>query len=185
MTQIFPGNQTNLLNWYRDEHVEIFPTWLAWHALGYAEVDATLRSRIEIFVPSHTRDVEDIPLIIPTGARIYYVGFRTPDEAIIGTTGERLKVGTGHTDVNPNIAVADSAIAANSTAKSVATPFDNAITTLSSAAQYQLFCSNAGNTAAGNGVRISSGKKRLVVDICYLTAAEPSRLEQLGYPSTY
>lgn len=183
---LFPGNQTQLLNWYRNERLEALPKWQAWHAIAYAEIDTTLRSQIDLLVPSHTRDSADIPLVIPAGARVYYIGLRTPaDVPLVGTTGERLKVATAHTDANPNIQVASSAIAANSIASAVATPFDAALATLGASTQYRLLVSNTGNTAAGNGVRVATGKKRVIADICYLTAGEPSRLEQLGYPSTY
>jgi hypothetical protein len=185
MSSLFPANQANLLNWFEAECAEIFPKYFLWHAIGYAEIDTTLRTQIDILVPSHKRDVEDLPLIVPNGAKVYYIGFRTPDVALTGTTGNLLKVGTALTDVTPNIAVASNVIAASSTAKSVATPFDSVLATAPGATQYYLLCSNAGSTAAGTGVKVAEGKKRVVVDICYLTVAEPSRLEQLGYPSSY
>jgi hypothetical protein len=99
-----------------------------------------------------------------------------------------LKVGTAHTDVNPNIAFASNAIAANSSARAAATPYDTPaapLGTLGSATQYRLFCSNAGNTAAGTGVRVATGTQRVIVDVCYLLPGDPSRIEQLGYQSTY
>lgn len=189
MTQpLFPGNQTQLLNWFNGERLEEMPKIQAWHAIGYATITSSLQTSIDILVPSHRRDVSDVPLIVPSGAQVYFIGFRTPNVALIGTTGERLKVATAHTDVNPNIAVASSAIAANSTGRSGATPFDTLaapLGILGGATQYRLLCSNAGNTAAGTGIRVATGTQRVVVDLCYVTLGDPSRQEQVGYPSTY
>ncbi|MBW4674675.1 MAG: hypothetical protein KME52_11795 [Desmonostoc geniculatum HA4340-LM1] len=186
---LLPGNQTNLLRWFEGERLEFFPKIHAYHALGYALITSTLQTSIDIKVPSHKRDVDDTLLIVPSGAQVYYIGFRTPkDVALVGTTGEKLKVGTVHTDTAPVLTVASSAIAANSIAKSAATPYDTLaapLGTLGSATQYKLLNSNAGNTAAGTGIKVATGTQRLIVDICYVLAADPSRLEQLGYPSTY
>ncbi|ABA24673.1 hypothetical protein Ava_D0008 [Trichormus variabilis ATCC 29413] len=189
MTQpLFPGNQTQLLNWYNGERLECYPKILAYHALGYATITSSLQTQIDIFVPSHQRDRNDTPLIVPAGAQVYYIGLRTPNVALIGTTGERLKVAAAHTDTAPVLTVASSAIAANSSARSVATPYDTLaapLGTLGGATQYRLLNSNAGNTVAGTGVRVASGTQRVICDVCYLLAADPSRLEQVGYPSTY
>ncbi len=189
MSLLYPGNQTNLLRWFDDDKLEFYPKILAYHALGYALIATTLQTSIDIKVPSHKRDVDDTLLIVPSGAQVYYIGFRTPkDVALVGTTGEKLKVGTAHTDTAPVLTVASSAVAANSTAKSAATPYDTLaapLGTLGGATQYKLLCSNAGNSAAGTGVKVATGTQRVIVDVCYLLPADPSRLEQLGYPSTY
>ncbi len=183
---LLPGNQTNLLRWFEGERLEFFPKIHAYHALGYALITTTLQTSVDIKVPSHKRDIDDTLLIVPSGAQIYYIGLRTPkDVSLVGTTGEKLKVGTTHTDTAPVLTVASNAIAANSSAKAAATPYDAALATLGSATQYKLLCSNAGNTAAGTGVRVATGTQRVIVDVCYLLAADPSRIEQLGYPSTY
>jgi hypothetical protein len=183
---LFPANQANILRWFEGERLEFYPKIHAYHALGYALITTTLQTSIDIKVPSHKRDVDDTLLIIPSGAQVYYIGFRTPkDVALVGTTGEKLKVGTAHTDTAPVLTVASSAIAANSIAKAAATPYDSVLATLGSATQYKLFCSNAGNTAAGTGVKVATGTQRVIVDVCYLLSADPSRNEQLGYPSTY
>lgn len=187
---LLPGNQVDLLDWFRGERLEFYPKMQAFHAIGYALVTATNQVQIDVLVPSHVRDVSDLPLIVPTGATVYYIGFRTPASvALLGTSGERLKIGTAHTDVNPNIAfAAGNNIAANSSARIAATPYDTPaapLGVLGAATQYRLFCSNAGNTAAGTGVRVATGTQRVIVDVCYLLAGDPSRIEQLGYQSTY
>lgn len=186
---LLPGNQTNLLRWFEGERLEFYPKIHAYHALGYAEITSTLQTSIDIKVPSHKRDVSDTLLIVPAGAQVYYIGLRTPkDVALIGTTGERLKVGTVHTDTAPVLTVASNAVAANSIASSAGSPYATLaapLGTLGGATQYKLLNSNAGNTAAGTGIRVASGTQRAIVDICYLLIADPSRIEQLGYPSTY
>lgn len=185
---LLPGNQVNFLRWFENERLEFYPKMHAYHALGYAEITSTLQTSIDIRVPSHKRDVSDTPLILPSGAIVYYIGFRTPNVALIATTGEKLKVAAAHTDTAPVLTAASNAIAANSTARSAASPYASLsapLGTLGGATQYRLLCSNAGDTAAGTGVRVASGVQRAVVDICYLLIADPSRIEQLGYPSTY
>lgn len=186
---LFPGNQTNLLRWFEGESLELYPKMLAYHALGYATITTTLQTSIDIYVPSHKRDVSDTLLIAPAGAIVYYIGFRTPkDVALVGTTGDKLKVGTAHTDTAPAVSVASSAIAANSIAKSAASPYASLsapLATLGSATQYKLLCSATGNDGAGSGIKVAAGTQRVIADICYLLIADPSRLEQLGYPSTY
>ncbi|MFN6460849.1 MAG: hypothetical protein RMZ41_003250 [Nostoc sp. DedVER02] len=194
MTQpLFPGNQTNFLSWFRGERVEFMPKVWAYHAMGYALITTAPQTQIDIFVPSHSRDISDLPLIVPAGARVYWISLRVPKPiTLVGTTGDRLKVGTAHTDVNPNIAVASSAIAGGSSAQAAAVPFDTLaapLGTLGGSTQYRLYCSNAGNTAAGSGISVASGVNptlsRVVVDVCYLVPGIPSRLENLGYQSSY
>lgn len=124
-----------------------------------------------------------IPLQIPIGGHLERVDLRLPraaaagDEPIygidlpknctmIGTTGENLKVspttGTTHTVVSPVITSANNAYTPNSQAvlsrasgvPDAAAP--SLLTTVTGAPlALQVSCSNAGNTAAGNGIRLS------------------------------
>lgn len=131
------------------------------------------------------------PLKVPVGGQIERVDFRLPlqslpgDEAfygiylpksctLVGTTGENLKVspttGTTHTVTSPAIACANNAYAAGAGAVAArqsgladqASP--NLIRTVSgSELTFQITVSNAGNTAAGTGIRLSqTGAKSLI-----------------------
>lgn len=122
------------------------------------------------------------PLVIPSGAQIDSVGLSLPAAntgatdsiygaqlpkncTIIGTTGENLKVspttGTTHTVTAPVITSASNAYTAGtgavvSRAAGVADAVSpSLLLTLGSATTYQITVSNAGNTAAGNGIRLS------------------------------
>ncbi|MBO3463129.1 hypothetical protein G7B40_001445 [Aetokthonos hydrillicola Thurmond2011] len=125
----------------------------------------------------------DIPLQLPVGAQIQRVDFRLPRTptlgdasiyeidlpkgcTIIGTTGENLKVsptsGTTHTVVAPVITCASSSYTPNASAvlqrqsgqADQSSP--SLIQTVSgSAMTLQITVSNAGNSAAGNGIALS------------------------------
>ncbi len=126
----------------------------------------------------------DKALTVPIGGQIDYVGFRLPREAaegdepiygvdlprnttLIGTTGENLKVAptdaTAHTVTAPAIASADNAFTPDSQAKAsrahgvvdAASP-SLLRTVAGSALEFQISVSNAGNTAAGTGIRLST-----------------------------
>lgn len=125
----------------------------------------------------------DRPLVLPAGATVNYVGLRLPEYGnqfegaspygmlpigcqIVGTTGENLKVspatgGTTHTTTSPSIACTSNQYTPDAFATSFrpsglpnqASP--SWITTLAGSVTPQITVSNAGNTAAGNGVRLS------------------------------
>jgi len=153
------------------------------------------------------------PLVLPQGAVVTYAALRLPrmyDEkgsrvvghlangwTIVGTTGENLKIGydaTGyrHLTTAPVVASANNAhaangvaIAARGSALDAAAP--SLFTTLTADTPVKLYVSNAGNTAAGTGIRLGGTAKStdfafIVVEIGWRAAAAPAMLENLGLP---
>ena len=171
---------------------------------GWAKLDTTLRNEIEIVLPSHQRRKADKPFTIPSGATIYRIGLRLPrslraDEdtkygilprgaTIIGTTGENLKVASttaGHTAASPAIVAANNSYLPNSSAVLCVNEWQaltGQLATLGADTTFKLYCSNAGNTAAGNGIRVSSGEAFVIAEICFKMASEALDFERTGYP---
>jgi hypothetical protein len=50
---------------------------------------------------------------------------------------------------------------------------------LGSDTTYNLLVSNAGNTAAGTGIRTAANKVRLIVDVAYIYVNDPALPERL------
>lgn len=143
------------------------------------------------------------PLKVPVGGQIERVDFRLPLQAIpgneafygiylpksstlVGTTGENLKIspttGTTHTVTSPVITSVNNAYTAGTGAVATrasgvadqASP--SLIRTVTGAdLVFQVTVSNAGNTAAGNGIRLSGvGDKSLIyAQIIYSLDGDP------------
>jgi hypothetical protein len=126
----------------------------------------------------------DRPLVLPAGVTINYVGLRLPEYGnqfegaspwgllpnncqIVGTTGENLKVSpatgaTTHTTTSPSVVCGpnnqytpDAFSTSFRTSGQANQPAPSWLTTLPAATTPQITISNAANTAAGNGVRLS------------------------------
>jgi hypothetical protein len=155
----------------------------------------------------------DRPLTLPAGVIVNYVALRLPEygtmfegvsapyglldqgTTIIGTTGENLKVspstGTTHTTTAPAIACANSSYAPDSFATVfrrsslpdqaspswIGAPSGSAITP-------QITVSNAGNTAAGNGVRLSKSGAIAFIIVWFALEFDqaPPRLREVELP---
>lgn len=154
----------------------------------------------------------DRPLALSAGTLINYVGIRLPEYGnmfegvstpygllpqgctIVGTTGENLKVspttGTTHTVTAPVITAANNSYPPDGTAFIWRTPSqgDQAspglITTLAAPTTFQLTVSNAGNTAAGNGIRLSQTGAVAFALITFWVASPqaPLRLREIELP---
>jgi len=150
-----------------------------------AKLTGTPQTTIPLFIPSWKRDqvsFPDRPLVIPTGVTINRVSLRLPEYGnmfegvspwgllpqgcnIVGTTGENLKVapatGTTHTTTSPILTCAGnrytpdsfSTVWRRSGIADQASP--SWITTTIAPVTPQIVVSNAGNTAAGNGISLS------------------------------
>lgn len=151
-------------------------------------------------------------LTLSAGTIVNYIGFRLPEYGnlyegvtapygllptgctIVGTTGENLKVspttGTTHTVTTPVITAASNAYTPDSFAYVWRTPgmADQAspslITTIGSATTLQLTVSNAGNTAAGNGIKLSTAGATAFVFVTIWVASPqvPLRLREVELP---
>lgn len=154
----------------------------------------------------------DRNLVLSTGTVVNYVGFRLPEYGnafegvstpygllptgctIIGTTGENLKVspttGTTHTVTTPAIACASNAYQPDASAFVWRAPgvADQAspslLTTIASPTTLQLTVSNAGNTAVGNGIRLSqTGAIAFVLVTLWVASPQaPLRLREIELP---
>ena len=207
---LLSGNQINFLNWYNGETNAVMPKMWCYQAIGYAEVTSTLQTSIPIYVPSNlgsgtdnTRYPDKL-LTVPAGMVLYYLGLRIPpptpgqsptpasgsvptttggNTTLIGTTGERLKVGTAHTDTAPVITCASNAyvpgIAKLAPTQAMWGTLAAPLGVLGSDTTYNLLVSNAGNTAAGTGIRTAANKVRLIVDVAYIYVNDPALPERL------
>lgn len=171
---------------------------------GWVKLDTTLRSEFDIALPSHQKRKADKTFIVPAGATIYRIALRLPRElradedkkygllekkaTIIGTTGENLKVASttaAHTATSPAIVAANSIYTPNASAVLAVNEWQalsGQLATLGADTTFKLYVSNAGNTAAGVGIRVSSGVAFVLCEICYKMAAEALDFERTGYP---
>jgi len=154
----------------------------------------------------------DRPLIIPTGVTINRVSIRMPEYGnlfegvspygllpqgcqLVGTTGENIKVspatgGTTHTVTSPLLTAANnlytpdsfSTVWRRSGVADQAAP--SWITTTTAPVTPQITVSNAGNTAAGTGIRLSVANAVAFV-ICWFDLeidATPRRIREIELP---
>lgn len=173
--------------------------------VGWAKLDTTPRNEIEIVLPSHQKRKADKPFIIPAGSTIYRIGVRLPralrqDEdkkygllekkaTLIGTAGENLKVASttaAHTATSPAIVcAADGTYLPNSSAVLAANEWQalsGQLTTITADTTFRVYISNAGNTAAGTGIRVSAGEAHILAEICFKMTAEAMQFERTGFP---
>jgi hypothetical protein len=210
--QINPGDLTSqpLYGW-KDEVCHYPKGWNCAQKVGYAKLTSTLQSSIPIYVPSHQKPESVYPdtlMVIPQNAVIYRVALRMPrayddtnaqevygrlqkGATLIGTTGENVKVAPttgGHTTTAPVITCASSAYTAGVAVSADRFPGQADVTlsnliTAGSDTPFSLLVSNAGNTAAGNGIRTSAGDAFIICEICYFLPAEVCTYEQMGFKS--
>lgn len=154
----------------------------------------------------------DRNLVLGAGTVVNYVGIRLPEYGnafegvstpygllptgctMIGTTGENLKVspttGTTHTVTTPVITCASNAYQPDAAAFLWRAPgiVDQAspslLTTIAAPTPLQLTVSNAGNTAAGNGIRLSqTGAVAFALITLWVASPQaPLRLREIELP---
>jgi hypothetical protein len=177
--------------------------------LGIAKLTDTLQTAIPIYVPSGKKDQSKYPdklLVVPNGAQVNYLGFRLPGyyyqtpEAygylptgvtIVGTTGEKVKVSptatTTYTQLSPAITAASSAYTPDATATAyrgigvadAASP--SILRTLGTDTTLAVNVSNAGDTAVGTGIKLSTtgAVAHIVVEVYYSYAKTPSYFDEI------
>jgi hypothetical protein len=204
---IAAGNLTRRpLNGYADEVAILEPGLGSRQYVGYGKITTTPQSEIELVLPSFQKRRADIPFIVPAST-VYRMSIRLPrflreDEkglgkkygllengaTLIGTTGERLKVATiaaGHTATSPVIVSASNSYTPNGSVVIGATEWGTLaapLGTLASPTTFKLYVSNAGNTAAGNGISVSKGVAYILAEVCCKILLDAVELEQSGYP---
>lgn len=181
--------------------------------IGYAKITQTLQNNIPIFLPSASQSAEesivnpDKRLVLPVGAVINSIALRLPKletnlvtpqhgnlpigSTLIGTTGELIKVAADgvFATTAPAIACAANLYTPNATAvvnRSLSAPADvaaSSLSTVSVANNFSLVVSNAGNTAAGVGIRTSSGIALAIVRVCWYEPLLAPTYEEMGFLS--
>jgi hypothetical protein len=185
------------MNGHTDDKVNIHNGYVLVERVGYVKITSTLQTNIPIFLPSSAQNpqelinIPDKRLVLPVGAIVNHLSFRLPKletnnttpqfgnlqpgATLIGTTGEFAKVAADgtFTTTTPAIASASNAYAANASAvanRGIASPVDVAASSLiavGAATNMSLVVSNAGNTAAGTGIRTSAGDALAIVRVCW------------------
>jgi hypothetical protein len=173
--------------------------------VGWTKLDTTPRNELEIELPSLKVRVQGKPYIVPAGSTIYRIALRLPrairsDEnfmygvlpkntQILGTAGENLKLASttaAHTATSPSIVCnGDGTYTPNASAVLCANEWQalsGQLATVNADTTFKLYVSNAANTAAGNGVRLSSGEAYVLAEICFKMANEAIDFERAGYP---
>lgn len=199
----------NPLYSYDNQGIVDFRGVTSQRVLGIAKLTDTLQTSIPIYVPSGKKDQSKYPdklLVIPSGSQVNYLGFRLPGyyyqtpEAygylptgvtIIGTTGEKVKVSptttTTYTQLSPSIVSASSAYTPDATATAyrgigVADASSPSILrTLGADTTLAINVSNAGDTAVGTGIRLSTtgAVAHIVVEVYYSYAKTPSYFDEI------
>jgi hypothetical protein len=185
--------------------------------VGYAKLTPTLQTVLDVKVSSNRKihDPSQFnwkPLVLPQGARVSYAGIRLPrayDDSrgyvrgylpkgatIAGTTGENLKVSYDatsyrHATAAPVLACANSLYTPNSFAVAgragAAEAAPSLFADLTADTTVKLYVSNAGNTAAGTGIRLGGTTKPnsyayIVVEVGWTAPSIPGLLENFGLP---
>lgn len=192
--KIFPGNYVNYLDSYDQRAVQSLPGVNFHQVVGYVPLTTSNQTEVSVTVPSYDlrqgfkvlndRTSLTISASATAPAYVYRLGFRLLASAV-GTTGENLKLATAHTDSTgyPVLAAASSAYAAGDVAANKVTSagawdaFE-----LTSDTEYKIFVSNAGNTAAGTGISVSTvdyDTSIILCEVCYFTFDEIANSERI------
>lgn len=202
-----------ILNARTNDKINLHNGYYLNEAVGYAKIDTTLRSNISVFIPSSQAQTPgesilspDRLLILPVGAIVTRIGLRLPridpnttpqfgnlpkGRTLIGTTGELVKVGYGtvFTNTDPAIVATSNSYTPDAT-KTVQRPVGAAdvalsgLTTIATPTPVNLLVSNAGSTAAGNGIATSGGVAFAIVQVCWYEIQPALRYEDLGFISS-
>lgn len=192
--KIFPGNYVNHLSTYQGQPIVAIPGVTYYHRIGYAKIDSTSRTELDVIIPSPDKRPDDKPradivgLTVPTGVWLYKLGLRVLDarkdlgrgsarSGIVGTNTNRIKLASGVTVNNTLTAttgatgaltVSGGTIAPGATtgALALAAPV---LTT--SPITFKVFNDDAANpNAAGAGLTSSEpGGSFLVAEACWFT----------------
>lgn len=86
----------NSINWgcaYEDERAPLLYKIETRHVMALVRVGSvSFQNTFDVVIPSREKDVPDIPLIIPGGAFVYYLGIRLGKDLEQATPGHGIKV---------------------------------------------------------------------------------------------
>lgn len=202
-TRLFPGDVINHLDAFKGEFLHVVGGRYT-SLTGVAYIDTNLTTSWDVNLLSKQKGISNtVGLTVPINAVIYKVGFRVPaletGQTITATAGNRFKVATavGATGTQTFDAAAATAYAASTvfTSNAVTTetvsfalsPYSGSATPtaanfsqpLTSAVTFKLWNDN-GTTAAGSGVKVSTGTMPIVVQVCYWIDDSIPTFERIG-----
>lgn len=201
----------SVLRGHSDDRVNLHDGYQLVERVAYAKITPTLQNNIPLFLQSSGQTIDEINvnpdrrLVLPVGAIVNNIAVRLPKletntntpqygnlppgSTLVGTTGEFVKVAADgvFTTTAPAIASVANAYTQNAAAtvnRSIAAPADvagSSLITVAAATNLSLVVSNAGNTAAGNGIRTSSGSAFAIVRVCWFEPMPAPTYEDLGF----
>lgn len=189
---IYMGNFTSPLDSLTP--IGVFePPFYTYRIVGYVDIPSTnTLSQFDLVTPSvNARDPDRVytgGLTIPTGAWVRRRAIRIPSTntagraaTLVGTTGDRLVLGTGNTDsaAGNMVQAASSSFASGPYRVDVFNP-----TALASPLALRLFVANTGNTAAGTAPTVStggttSGTIRVLWEVVYQAPSEVVTIDEI------
>jgi hypothetical protein len=200
-----------VLRGHSDDKINLHDGMMLNERVGYAKITNLLQTNIPIFLPGSTESAEarsihpDKRLVLPVGAIVTSIALRLPrletnvstpqygnldiGATLIGITGEFVKVAADgvFTTTAPSIVSVANLYTPNLAAavnRNPAAPADvatSSLITVTAATSMSLVVSNAGNTAAGAGIRTSSGDAYAIVRINYLEPLPAPTYEDMGF----
>lgn len=205
--RIYPGNFTNRISSYQQQAVVCEPGRAFYHVTGYALITSAAASSWDIRIPSPDIRPDDKPradipqVILPAGARPYFVGLRIPDmrkersagtafSGLVGTNTERLKVADALASDNN---ITTTVVATNSAdcpfASTTITPRQarvsvNPAPVLAGAETLKLYAVQSdGTTASAGGVTSTvAGGTPIIVEVAYWLPDDVADLEDVRLP---
>lgn len=188
MTLLGAGNIINPLNGYVDESVHYPPKVSMRHYQGLVYVPNTdYQTTFTIYLPSRMKDTPDLPMVLPIGANVYYIGLATGDNLVQLTSTDRIKVATaiGATGVSVNPGAAQIPADLRNSSH-LANPYDMTgasapLGLQASPLTLKLFSTTSGLTSLGTGLKSAKtgidDKSYISVDVCWWTWDEATAIE--------
>jgi len=194
--KIFAGNFVNYLSSYQGQPIVAIPGYTHYQKIGYAKADGTVRTELDVIVPSPDKRVDDKPrpdivgLVVPANALVYKVGIRLVDRrkeldrgaarsGIVGTDTDRIKLASAvNTAIGGSITsgvigtnTADLVIGANTTVAPGQSKLGlvTPVSIGSSALTLKVYSTATGGTTAGSGISSSElGGSYFVCEVAYV-----------------
>lgn len=206
---IYPGNYVNRLSSYQSQPVICMPGRAYYHITGYALVGSTGATSFDVVIPSPDRRADDKPrasitgLVVPTGAKVYYLGVRVPDmrrdrgvgtasSGLVGTNTNRIKLASAVNTTATGV-IGATALGTDSSALAVASttvaPAANAFGVITPVAvtpnplTLKVYVTdNTGAAAGSNLTSTTTGGTPLICEVAYYLDDDVADLEEVNTP---
>jgi hypothetical protein len=205
--KIYPGNYVNRLSAFQGQPAICVPGRAYHHITGYALVDATGGTSFDVVIPSPDKRGDDKPraditgLVVPAGAKIYFLGLRVPDmrkdrglgsafSGLVGTATNRLKLAdalANDNTITTSAASTDSAavvVSASGTIAPVATA-ESVVTApvLAGNETLRVYVTDSSGTSAGSSLTSSlPGGTPIIVEVAYFVDDAVADLGDVSVP---